>query len=42
MSRYLDEIEIVDKVLKQVGKKIVLGIPLGIGKPNHLVNAFVQ
>ena len=39
MSRYLDEIEIVDKVLKQVGKKIVLGIPLGIGKPNHLVNA---
>jgi acyl-CoA hydrolase len=32
----------VDAVLSQVGKRIVLGLPVGIGKPNTLVNAFVE
>jgi acyl-CoA hydrolase len=31
----------VDAVLARVGKRIVLGLPVGIGKPNTLVNAFV-
>lgn len=29
----------VDSILSRAGKRIVLGIPLGIGKPNALVNA---
>ena len=32
----------VDDVLTKVGKRIVLGLPLGLGKPNPLVNAFYQ
>lgn len=32
----------VDAVLARVGKRIVLGLPVGIGKPNGLVNAFVE
>lgn len=32
----------VDAVLSRVGKRIVLGLPVGIGKPNTLVNAFVR
>jgi acyl-CoA hydrolase len=31
----------VDAVLSDVGKEIVLGIPIAIGKPNHFVNALL-
>lgn len=32
----------VDAVIARVGKRIVIGTPLGIGKPNHLINAFYR
>ena len=32
----------VTNTLERIGDRIVLGLPLGIGKPNHLVNAFVR
>ena len=40
---FLDSIEhSVDRILAEVGKDIVLGIPMGIGKPNPLVNALYR
>ncbi|KUM52605.1 acetyl-CoA hydrolase/transferase C-terminal domain-containing protein [Rheinheimera sp. EpRS3] len=35
-----DYADIVDQVLAQIGKHVVLGLPLGLGKPNRLINAF--
>jgi acyl-CoA hydrolase len=32
----------VDAIIRRVGKKVVLGLPVGIGKPNALVNALVR
>lgn len=32
----------VDAALNRIGKRVVLGLPVGIGKPNALVNAFVR
>lgn len=32
----------VDALLDRVGNEITLGIPLGLGKPNHLVNELYQ
>lgn len=40
--RFADLGACVEATLQRVGKRIVLGLPLGIGKPNPLVNAFVQ
>jgi acyl-CoA hydrolase len=37
--RFSDCDSCIDAVLSRTGKRIVLGIPLGIGKPNVLVNA---
>lgn len=34
--------DIVDRVLAQIGKHVILGLPLGLGKPNRLINAFYQ
>ena len=32
----------VQAIIARVGKRLVVGTPLGIGKPNHLVNALYQ
>ncbi len=32
----------VDRILQMLGKNLVVGLPLGIGKPNPLVNALYQ
>ena len=32
----------VDAILQRIGERIVLAIPLGIGKPNPLVNALYR
>lgn len=32
----------VEHALATVGSEIVLGVPLGLGKPNQLVNAFFR
>jgi acyl-CoA hydrolase len=39
---FLDYDACVDATIARVGKRIVLGLPVGIGKPNELVNAFVK
>ncbi len=39
---YQDVEKCVDDVIAKVGKHIILGIPLALGKPNELVNAFYQ
>ncbi|MEW6260188.1 MAG: acetyl-CoA hydrolase/transferase C-terminal domain-containing protein [Thermodesulfobacteriota bacterium] len=39
---FIDPEACVDFILSKVGRNIVLGLPLGLGKPNHLANAFFQ
>src|SRR3546814_12135046 len=39
----IDDVEIaVDRIIERVGKRIVLGIPLGLGKPVELTNALYR
>ena len=33
---------VIDRVIGQVGRRIVVGLPLGLGKPNRLINALYQ
>lgn len=41
--RYFSDAEqVVDEIVATVGQHIILGIPLGIGKPNPLVNAIYR
>ncbi len=41
-QRFGDPDACVEAVLSRVGRRVVLGLPVGIGKPNPLVNAFVR
>ncbi|MGO9946701.1 MAG: hypothetical protein ACLPWG_07640, partial [Steroidobacteraceae bacterium] len=43
MPRTFDDVaECVEDTLSRVGPRIVLALPLGIGKPNPLVNEFYR
>ena len=33
---------LVERTIEKVGRKIVLGLPLGLGKANHIANAFYR
>jgi len=41
-TRYRDVESCVEQTLHRVGRRIVLGTPLGLGKANHLVNEFFR
>jgi acyl-CoA hydrolase len=38
---FSDAEAIVDDILRECGKKLVVGLPLGLGKANHIINALV-
>lgn len=38
-ERFTDPDQLTDAILSKVGRRIVLGLPLGLGKANHVVNA---
>jgi hypothetical protein len=43
MTAILNDVgECVDAVLRRVGPRIVLALPLGIGKPNPIANEFYR
>jgi acyl-CoA hydrolase len=43
MTQFIDRIEdAVDAVLQEIPNEIILGIPLGIGKPNVFINALYR
>ena len=41
-NHYADPDKIADAIITATGKNIVLAMPLGLGKPNHIVNALVK
>jgi acyl-CoA hydrolase len=43
MPQMFDDVgEIVDEALRRVGNKVVLALPLGVGKPNLIANEFFR
>ena len=43
MPQMFDDVgEIVDEALRRMGNKVVLALPLGIGKPNLIANEFFR
>jgi len=43
MPQMFDDVgEIVDEALRRVGKRVVMALPLGIGKPNLIANEFFR
>jgi acyl-CoA hydrolase len=38
-ERFTDPERLAEAIVQQVGRRIVLGLPLGLGKANHVVNA---
>jgi acyl-CoA hydrolase len=38
-ARFTDPMQLADAIVAKVGKKIVLALPLGLGKANHIANA---
>jgi hypothetical protein len=39
---HIDPERLADAIIAQVGRKIVLGLPLGLGKANHIANALFR
>lgn len=42
MESFVEAMRCVERTIELVGKNIVLGLPLGLGKPNQFVNAFFE
>src|SRR3954453_23280906 len=43
MSRQFSDAEaVVDDIIREVGTRLVVGLRLGLGKANHIVNALYQ
>ncbi|ABS61796.1 conserved hypothetical protein [Parvibaculum lavamentivorans DS-1] len=40
--KFEDATSLADAILERTGKKVVLALPLGLGKPVHLANALVE
>src|SRR5260221_8029550 len=38
-KQFIDPDAIADDIIADVGRKLVVGLPLGLGKANHIVNA---
>ncbi|BCJ90903.1 acetyl-CoA hydrolase [Terrihabitans soli] len=41
-ARFTDPEALADAIVRKVGRKIVLALPLGLGKANHVANALYQ
>jgi hypothetical protein len=41
-KRFSDPSAIADDIIREVGTNLVVGLPLGLGKANHIVNALYQ
>ena len=39
---FIDPDQLAEDIVREVGKKIVLGLPLGLGKANHVANALYR
>jgi len=39
---FSDPDAIADDIIRDVGKKLVVGLPLGLGKANHVINALFR
>ena len=41
-KQFSDPEAVVDDIIREVGTRLVVGLPLGLGKANHIVNALYQ
>jgi acyl-CoA hydrolase len=41
-KEFTDADQLADEIIREVGKTIVLGLPLGLGKANHVANALYR